>query len=118
LRAETELTGHPAELVLHHARQVDAALRKLPPDALLAKSDRDDIRRALSVLTDGEVGGLKFKLKDSREAAKQRAWQRLKHYAVKIGDKAAERVGERLGDAVVASALAALWKALNWFAGN
>ena len=104
-------------LVLRHAREVERAIHKLPPDAPLAKADRDKIRRALSVLTDGQVGGFKFKLKDPK-AAKQTARQTLKHYAKIVGDKAAEQVGKRVGDAVVNVAIVALWEALKRLLGN
>jgi hypothetical protein len=69
-------------------------------------------------LTDGQVGGFRFSLKERRKA-KRAVWQKLKHYAEKIGEKAAERVGERLGEAVVDVAkwvaLMELAKALKWF---
>jgi hypothetical protein len=82
----------------------------------LAKADREKIRRALSVLTDGQVGGFRFKLKDTK-VAKQTAWQTLKHYAEIVADKAAEQVGKRLGDAVVNVAMVALWEALKRLLG-
>jgi hypothetical protein len=104
------------QLVLQHAREVERAIRELPPTASLAEADRREIRRALSVLTDGQVGGFKFKLKD-RKAAKQAAWETLKRYAKIVGDKAAEQVGKRLGDAVVTGATVALWEALKQLLG-
>jgi hypothetical protein len=111
------LTGHSAELVLH-AQQVARALRNLPPGAPLAEADRDEIRRALSVLTAGQVGGFQFKLRD-REKAKQNAWRKLKHYSEVIGDEAAKEVGKRLGEAGVKLLLelvrfVAYAEALNW----
>jgi hypothetical protein len=84
-----------AELVLQRAREVERAIHKLPLDAPLGKADRQKIRRALSVLTDGQVGGFKFKLKDPK-AAKRKAGQTLKHYAetvVKVAGAATKVAG-------------------------
>jgi hypothetical protein len=81
LRADAghyEITGGPAELVVR-AKRVDAALASLPPGSL-SDAQKDDIRRDLSVITDGEVGGYKFKHKD-RKTAKQNARRRLKEIA-------------------------------------
>jgi hypothetical protein len=102
-----------------HARQVMGAMNKLSPGAPLTETDQEEIRLALAVLTDGEVGRIKFKLKDPREA-KRRAWQKLKYYAEKVGDKAAdkyyaEKVGDKAADRIANAALIALWEALKWF---
>jgi hypothetical protein len=83
-----------AELV-QRAREVESAIRKLPLDAPLAKADRQNIHRALSILTDGQVGGFKFKLKDPK-AAIRKAAQTLKHYTktlVKVAGDAAIVLG-------------------------
>jgi hypothetical protein len=111
LKPKSLTVGAPqigAPQLLQRAREVNNALRKLPANAPLAQADRQNIRRALSILTNGQVGGVSFKHKDPK-AAKRKAWQTLKHYAGIVADKAAEQVGKRLGDAVV---MGALWEAL------
>jgi hypothetical protein len=64
-RGEFSLTGAPADLVLRRAKEVEAAMAKLPAGALHT-NQKEAIRRNLSVITDGEIGGYKFKLKDRK----------------------------------------------------
>jgi hypothetical protein len=110
-----------AELVVQQAHEVAKALHQLPQGkgAPLGDADRREIRGALSIVTGGQVGGIKFSLKD-REKAKRHAWRKLKHYAEIISDEAAKAAGKRLGAGGVKLLLelvrfVAYAEALNWF---
>ena len=70
---EFHLTGGAAELIVRRAQEVEAAMALLPAGALHANRE-DAIRRNLSVVTDGAVGGHKVAVKrKSRRATKRRA---------------------------------------------
>ena len=56
---KAEMRADHSELILiRHAKEVEAALAKLPRGALNA-TRRETIRINLSLLTDGRVGGIK-----------------------------------------------------------
>ena len=107
---KAEVRADHSELILiSHAKEVEAALAKLPPGALHA-TRRETIRVNLSLLTDGRVGGVKLSVKD-RGAAKRSALKSIKNLArelPKTGDTAAATKG---GEA----AWQQFVRALDWF---
>jgi hypothetical protein len=79
--------GMPADLVVRHAQEVMEAMDRLPPDAPLTKAERTDIRRELSVVTDG--------CRDEKRSA----IRKLKRFAAKAAKRAVDRAVDRTVDA-------------------
>jgi hypothetical protein len=104
-----QVTGRSAELVLR-ARKVEKAMTRLPPGALHGRREQA-IRRNLSLLTDGEVGGYRFKVKD-RKAARQSASKSLKRTLGDLTKKAAGKMIEKMAEQAGGAAWLALVAAL------
>jgi hypothetical protein len=100
-------------MLIRHAKEVEAAMAKLPPGAL-HPTRRETIRVNLSLLTDGKVGGVKFSVKD-RGAAKRTALKSIKHLArelPKTDATAAASKGGRGGMATVRESIGLVFNAV------
>jgi len=107
---KAEVRADHSELILiRHAKEVEAALAKLPPGALHA-TQREIIRVNLSLLTDGKVGGVKFSVKD-RGAAKRNALKSIKHLARELPKTGATAAATKDGKATWQQFV----RALDWF---
>jgi len=107
---KAEVRADHSELILiRHAKEVEAALAKLPPGALHA-TQREIIRVNLSLLTDGKVGGVKLSVKD-RGVAKRSALKSIKNLAREL-PKPAVTAAATKGDQ---AAWQQFVRALDWF---
>jgi hypothetical protein len=106
--------GGDTEFIYRRASEVAEAMARLPPDIPPSEADRQEIHRALAVITDGRVGELKFKLRDPKKA-KSNARETLKRYAKEVlkitATAAAQEMAKRAGGA----AWSAFAEALKWF---
>ena len=100
---------HSELILIRHAKEVEAALAKLPPGALHA-TQREIIRVNLSLLTDGKVGGVKLSVKD-RGVAKRSALKSIKNLAREL-PKPAVTAAATKGDQ---AAWQQFVRALDWF---
>jgi hypothetical protein len=100
---------HSELMLIRHAKEVEAAMAKLPSGAL-HPTRRETIRVNLSLLTDGKVGGVKFSVKD-RGAAKRTALKSIKHLARELPKTDATAAASKGGEA----AWQQFMRALDWF---
>jgi hypothetical protein len=99
---------HSELILIRRAKEVEAALTKLPPGALHANR-RETIRLNLSLLTDGKVGGVKLSVKD-RGVAKRSALKSIKNLARELPKAGVTAAGTK-GNA----AWQQFVRALDWF---
>src|SRR5262245_2013711 len=95
---KAEVRADHSELILiRHAKEVEAALAKLPPGAL-HPTRRETIRVNLSLLTDGKVGGVKLSVQD-RGVAKRSALKSIKNLARELPKPGATAAATKDGEA-------------------